>query len=102
MAGKAPEELLVKLRARPVDRVGEGTRSKLFPLASFLHTYAALGFAVEDEKRDGCFVVSPSEIFLDTVVVDERHRPLFFNFDVVAAVGHSCCQCLGWHPLLHL
>jgi hypothetical protein len=59
MAGKAPEELLVKRRARPVGRAGEGTRSNLFPLASFRHTEAALGFvAVADKKRDGCFLVS--------------------------------------------
>jgi hypothetical protein len=58
MAGKAPEELLVKLRARPVGRAGEGTRCNLFPLASLLHIDSALGFAVDEEKHDGCFLVS--------------------------------------------
>ena len=55
MAGKAPEELLVKLRARPVGRAGEGTRSNLFPLASFLHTDAGLGLAVDDENATVVF-----------------------------------------------
>ena len=91
MVGKAPEELLVKLRARPADRLGEGTRSKRFPLASFLHTVAGLGFSGGDENRDGCLVLTTPEFILDTVVVDVRHRP-FFNFVVVDVVGHSCYQ----------
>jgi hypothetical protein len=103
MAGRAPEELFVKLRARPVGRAGEGTRCNLFPLASLRHIDSALGLAIDDEKRDGCFLVSTPEIFLDTVVGGARHRPLFFNVDAEEAViGHSCCQCLGRHPLLHL